>query len=404
MHLEYYKQKQEKMADIWDKFNEVKHEEEQPEVAVEETSANEEIVAEGIIPEVKDTDGQPSEPPKEQTEQVQPTEKPDEFIENFNKKLGTQYKSFEEVKGLLELPKKVTQYQQELESKGELQKRVEKYEQDLKDLKRNEEAKYFSSPRMRMAFIADQLVAKHPDKDDKLLTELVMSDTSKMSDIDVLAKERKVNYPNRNLENIKIAIMDEFGIDRTLPPEEWDSIAVERLGMRADDARANIKALTNSIEIPKVETQEEANAKLADDLARRTEAAAPIRAEYSRFDEFDIADDLKYTVPEEFKEQLGGMFDEFVLKAGNEPTKENMEILNNLKDALFFNRYKKEITAVMMKDAKTKLKAEEDAKLGNNEPPNSATAADSAGTEANPRPSGSDFFRDLEGERRTNLP
>jgi len=81
-----------------------------------------------------------------------------------------------------------------------------------------------------------------------------------------------------------------------------------------------------------------------------------------------------------------------------------MEILSNLREALFFNRYKKEITAVMMKDAKTKLKAEEDAKLGNTEPPNTTTAADSAGTEANPKPSGSDFFRDLEGERRTNLP
>ena len=58
----------------------------------------------------------------------------------------------------------------------------------------------------------------------------------------------------------------------------------------------------------------------------------------------------------------------------------------------------------MYKDAETKIKAELDVQLGNTETPgNTATAADGAGTEANPPPSSTDFFKDLRGERITNL-
>ena len=230
-----------------------------------------------------------------------------------------------------------------------------------------------------------------------------MADTSKMSDIDVLAKERKVNYPNRKLEDIKIAILSELGIDPTAPPEEWDTVARTRLEMRADDARANIKNLTSGIEFPKVETPEEAQQRMDADLAKRAEAAKPLKEEYSKFDKFKMGDGLEYTVPKEFQEKLGDMFDAFVLQAGNEPTKENLQTLSELRDALFFNSYKKEIYETMYKDAETKIRAELDKKLANTEPPNSATASDGAINERGDLPGTTQFLQDFQGKRVTRL-
>jgi hypothetical protein len=93
------------------------------------------------------------------------------------------------------------------------------------------------------------------------------------------------------------------------------------------------------------------------------------------------------------------MFDAFILKAGNEPTPENLQTLNDLRDAFFFSEYKDKIYEVMYKDAESKVKAELDKKLENTTPPNTATASDGAQGDK-PNNDGTEFMKFLTGQGR----
>jgi len=334
--------------------------------------------------------------------ETKPPETPDKFFEDFNTRFSTQYKTDDEIKGLFELPKKVSQYEKDLASKADLEKSVEQYKKDLDTVKRTEASKYLSTPTMQKAYVADQLLAKYPDKDPTHLTELVMSDTSKMSDLDLLAKEKKVNHPNLKIEDIKLAILDELGVDEDTPKEEWSTLVNTKLQMRADDARANIKTMTTGIELPKVETPEEVELNASEALAKRTEQAAPFKAEYVQFDKFDMGDGLDYTVPDDFKDKLGGMFDAFV-NAGNDLNEENMSIIKGIRDASFFDTYKKEILEAMRKDADTKAQTKLDEKLANTTLPNTNTASDELGNLRGDLEGIESFKQSFRGQRVTQL-
>jgi len=324
--------------------------------------------------------------------------KPDEFIESFNKRYSTQYKTDEDIKGLFELPKKISEYDEKLKNHAELTKSVDQYKKDLEEQKRTEVSRYLSSPLMQRAYVANELLKKNSKGDLATLTELAMSDIDKMSDLDVLARVNKLKVPDKSLDVIKEALLDELGIDTTLDPKEWDQKALTRLALKASDARKYISDMMEGVEVPKVLSKEEMD-RLAQEAASKKESeVAPHRAEYLKFDKVKILDDLEYTVPDEFKADLPGMFDTFMIKAGNEPTPENIEALNDLREALFFNKYKKEIYDVMYKDAESKIKKALDDKLGNTKPPNSAQASDGAGGQ---QPSGaSKFMEDLKSEGR----
>jgi hypothetical protein len=382
------------MADPFDKFNTTPP-------AEQETPATSGTPTEPVTPDnnpVVPTDTTPITPAP-----AQDTPKPDEFFDIFNKRFNTQYKADDEIKPLFELPKKVTEYEGKLKDRDSLAKSVEQYKKDLEELQRAESSKYLSDPLMRNAYVANQLQKKYPDKDPFILQEIAMSDVDKMSDLDAVAKERKIKYPSMPLENIKKVILSDLGIDASVATEEWDSLAKDKLTMMAGDARANIKQLTQGIELPKVETQEEASKRIADNLSKRAEIAKPFKEAFSKFDKFTMGDGLDYTTPKEFQDKLGSMFDEFVVKNGNEPTPENLQLLTDLRDALFFSEYKKELYDTMYKDAETKIKAKLDEKLGNLQVPNTATASDGAGGIDANRPGISQFKQDFSGQRATRI-
>ncbi len=325
--------------------------------------------------------------------------KADEFIETFNKRFNTQYKADEEIKGLFEYPKKVTEYEGKLKDYDSVKKSADQYKQDLENLKKTEAERYFSSPLMKKAFVADQLVKKFPHSDVTTLTELAMSDVNALSDLDVLAKEIKIKLPSKNIEAIKSAILSDVGIDATTDPKEWDEVAQTKLAIRAGTARENIRNLVDGIQLPKIETKEESDARMATELSKKIEMTTPQKNEYLKFDKFKVKDDLEYTVPDEFKSKLGDMFDAFIINAGNEPTQENIDTLNDLREALFFSSHKDKIYEMMYKDAESKIKAELDKKLGNTTPPNTATASDGAGTEQ-PTNDGMEYLKNLRNQGR----
>lgn len=342
--------------------------------------------------ETKPTEGETSTPPKA-----------DEFFETFNKRFGTQYKTDDEIKPLFELAKKVTEYESKIKDRDELAKSVEKYKTDLETLKKTEVSRYLSDPLMQRAYVANQLLKKHPDKDPFILQEIAMTDVSKLGDLDVVAKERKIKYPSMPLENIKKVIMHDLGIDPSVPQEEWDGLAKDRLTMMAGDARENLKRLTEGIELPKVEDPAKVEKERQASLAKKIEDTKPSKESFLKTDKYNLREGLDYTIPEEFKQELSNIFDVYILKAGNEPNEENMKELGEIAESLFYRKYKKEIYDVMYKDAESKLKKLQDEELGNTKPPNTATASDGATGQTAQKPGASQFLTDFWGQKTTKI-
>lgn len=382
------------MADPFDKFNSV----DPTATATKETT---ETVPTETGQETATTENttavQTTETTQASTPQVDP------FFETFNKRYGTPYKSDDEIKPLFTLPKKVTELEAKVKDRDELARSHDQIKRDLENLRQAEAAKYLSTPIMQKAFVAQQLQAKYPDKDPFILQEIAMSDLGKMDNIEAIAKEKKINFPDLSLEDIKAVVMSDLNIDPASDPKEWDSLTQAKVRMRGAEAKANIKRLAEGIELPKIESPEEYKKRAEAELLKKTEQVAPIKAQFSQFSEIKLREDLPWSVPEEFKSKLGDMFDTFVVKAGVEPTPENVEILNNLREAFVISQYKEDILSAMYKDVESKLKKKEDEENGNTVPPNTSTASDAVPGKVNPLPGHSDFQRDIQGQRVTHL-
>ena len=309
-----------------------------------------------------------------QQNQNQQGSQTDEFIETFNKRYSTQFKADEEIKGLFELPTKVRDFEGKLKDYDSIKKSNDQYKVDLENTQISEASKYLEDPIMQRAWVVKELKAKYPTTDVGVLTNLAMTDLDKISDLDILASEVKMKLPNRSIEAIKSVILDEIGADTSIDPKEWDEKVLTKLEIKAAQAKENIRTLLGGIQLPKVETKEQRDLRLTSEKSKRTELLAPYKAKYSSFDKFKMAD-LEYTVPGEFKSKLGGVFDSF-FEAGVEPTEANIEVANDIRDAIFFKAHEKEIYDVMKKDAESKIRAEYDKKFANTNPLNTTTAGE----------------------------
>jgi hypothetical protein len=322
--------------------------------------------------------------------------KPDEFFDNFNKRFSTQYKTDDEIKGLFTLPGKVTEYEGKLKDYDGLVKSVEQLNKDLEETKTTYMSDLLSKPLIKKAYVAEQLLAKYPDRDPFVLQELAMSDVDKMSDIEVLARERKIRSKS-SLEDIKAVIRKELGIDATQDPEEWDSVVKTELELKASDARDRIKQLFAGIELPKVVTKEEREQAQAKFLEEKKKAIEPFKEIFKKFDEYQNGE-FKFAVTDEYKSGLDDMFDGMFVDSGLEINEGNLAIAEKLKRALFVNENLQKMFEVRDKETEARVKAEYDKLLHNDTPINTSTAADSAG-EAE-QPGVSSFLRNPKTDER----
>jgi hypothetical protein len=312
--------------------------------------------------------------------------KVDEFIEILNKKFGTTYKAEDEVKGLFELPKKVTEYEGQLKEFDTIKGQVESYKKELDDLKNQGYSEFLSKPLIQKAYVAQQLLEKYPDKDPFMMQEIAMSEVDKMDDLEVVAKERKIRYPGVKLENQKAIILNELGIDPATTPEEWDSLAKDKLTMMAGDARLRIKELTNGVEIPKYQTKEEREKLLADALQRKIELTTPIKERFCQFNEFvNKKGDFRFEVPNEYKEKIPDLFQGMFIDAGLEVNEENLTIAEKIKRSNFLDEYFDQMMDIRIKEAQAIVQARVDAELNNTVEPKTQTATDTNVIEELPR-------------------
>ena len=324
----------------------------------------------------------------------------DTLFEDFNKRFGTQEANEDFIKNLLGSTKKLTDYEKKIKEYETLSKSAEQYKKELADLRKAEDPmKYFASPE---SFIAEQLRKKYPTRNAQLLYEVTTTDVDAMSDFDVLVKEKQLFIPKLAKEgDLRGVLYKKYGIDADSSPEEWDGVVKTELAIDAAAARDRINALKKEIEIPQVVSREEKERLESESLTQKKEALTPLREEFSKFDKVKVGD-IEYTVPNEYKEKLGDMFDAYFVGAGNEVTDENLVTLSELRDALFVKENLNDIVKAIEKDAQTKLQAKIDAELGNTNLPNTKTASEGAGVTGQ-KPGYQQYITDQQGSRVRNL-
>jgi hypothetical protein len=229
-----------------------------------------------------------------------------------------------------------------------------------------------------------------------------MTDVDKMSDIEVLARERKMRGSKSSLDNIKAVIIKELGVDPEQKPEEWDSLVTTELEMKATDARERIRQLLQGIELPKTVTQEEREALQAKALEEKVKAIAPIKEIFKKFDKFQSGD-FEFVPPDEYKSKLEDVFNGMFINSGLEVNEENLATAETLKRALFVDEYFPKMLELHEKLIRTKVKEETEALLNNTTPPNTAAATDQTDQTDPNRPGLSNFFRDQNSQRVTKL-
>ena len=221
-----------------------------------------------------------------------------------------------------------------------------------------------------------------------------MADVDKLSDLDVLTKEQKIDLPSLTEENIKEALLDKYGIDPTTPPTEWSSIAKTKMAIDAKSARANIKSLTNGIEFPKTATKEQREQEIAKAMQTRVQTAEPMKAKFVAFDKFKDGS-FEFDVPAEFKSKLGESFDAMFIKGDMEPTEENFKLAEDMRNAQFVYQNLQKILEVAVKQGQTEVQKKLDGVLNNTRPPNTTTATDEGGVKSDlPGPGLSKFLED----------
>ena len=211
-----------------------------------------------------------------------------------------------------------------------------------------------------------------------------MSDVSKMSDLQVLVKNQKIDLPNLAESDIELALKDKYGIDPDTKPEEWSSIAKTKIAIDAQGARANIKTLTSGIEFPKAVTKEQRDADAATALQKRIQATDPLKTEFTTFDKFKKGA-IDYDVPADFKTKLPDMFQAMFIDAGLEPTPENKATAMELRDMTFLYQNIDKIIEVKVKEGQTEIQRKLDEALNNTKPPNTKTATDEGSPQDNRR-------------------
>ena len=89
----------------------------------------------------------------------------DEFIDKFNQRYSSTFKTDDEIRGILGSPQKIAEYEAKLKDFDSFKTKNEELLRINEEIKNNTYSDIFSKPRMKSAYIVDQLVTKYPDKD-----------------------------------------------------------------------------------------------------------------------------------------------------------------------------------------------------------------------------------------------
>lgn len=335
---------------------------EEPKVEEQNNGAEEPII---------ETASAPTEQPK-----VEEPPKADRFFEELNKRFGSQFKGDDEFKALLDLPKKVMDYEAKLREHESLAKTIEDYKKKNDELEGNQDPlKYFSSPE---SYVAEQLRIKYPKNNPYVLQEIAMTNVDNMNDLDVLVKEKMMSTPGLKESNVRAIILKKYGIDASTPSEEWDELIRDEMKIDAATAREKINTVKSAIELPRIMTREQRQQAEAQAKAEREKLLTPMKETFTKFDKFSHKGipGFEADVTGEYKSKLQDIFQGYFGDSGLQPTPENLEAALEFRDALFVYEHLPKLREIWLKEGKTESQKKIDEELHNDTPPNTATRTD----------------------------
>lgn len=325
----------------------------------------EEPVATGEAPQVKAKEVTPPEPSKS------------DWLKQVNEQFKTEFKSPDDFKAIFEKAKKADEYEPKVKGFDETEKQ---YKKQLDELQRSlNPLSYFSS---QESYVAEQLRRQHPDKSPFVLQEIVTSDNTRMSDLDVLIKNQMLETPDLigGENGAKEYILDKYGIDTSLPKEEWSTTLQNKIKIEANQKRKEWNELKSKVELPKVMTAEEREAETTRLQEEKRTKITPLKETFSKFDKFteEIEEGkiFEFNVPDEYKEVLPAMFDTYFVEAGLDVNEDTLKSMEKLKRALLLEGNFKQIYKIIEGDVETRMKQKQDELLNNTTPPNTRTAAE----------------------------
>ena len=299
-----------------------------------------------------------------------------EWLEGFNKDMGTQFSTKNDFESLIGSTKRVQELEEkskEFEGFGE---RELTYKQEIEKLQKsslNPFGDILNSEGFTNFYRATELQKKLPDADKGLLQELVTKDLSKMGDVDLCIKKLMLD---NNVDEVaaRSYVYDELGVDEDNPSEISPKSQV-KAKIRANEARKELTALKESVQMPVFKTAEASETELAAQRQARIQQAQPIKDQLSSYNKISLDVEgakLDFTT-EDNKEYIGQLFDGYFIDANQEVTKENLEAFTEMRDALILQKSFPNIVKAIVSDTSAKLKAEYDKKLNNTQPPNTST-------------------------------
>ena len=299
-----------------------------------------------------------------------------DWIAEFNKTFGTQYKSHEEIKPLTELPSKIKEYEEKENSYKTFVEQEKTYKSKIEELESSlNPLKHFSSPE---AYIAEQLRIQHPDKNPILLQEIATTDLAKLDDVKVLVKSILLEQPDLAESAVEEYLQEEYGIDKDTPREEWSNALKTKIKIKAAEKRKELAVLKSQIKTPEVLTPEQRAAKVEEAKEATKKAIAPYADKFAQYDKFTrtIGDkQFEFVVPDDYKESLKPMFETFFL-AGNEVNEANLTAIQDVRDGQLLLKNFDHVYRAIESDVEARVRREMDKQLGNETPPNTATATD----------------------------
>ena len=323
-----------------------------------------EVAGEGNAPEPKPTTGTAATPSVD-------------WLSEFNKTLGTQYKSADEIKPLMDLPNKVREYEEKAKVAEAFPEKEKSYLNKIKELESSlNPLTHFSS---KEAYIAEQLRKQHPDKNQSLLHDVATKDLAKMDALEVLINGVMLDNPDVSKAEAQDWVNDKYGIDPETPAEEWSSAVKSKVKIAANEQRKELAKLKSSIELPEILTPEQVEQKKLESETTLRKQIKPLQDKFSQFDKFTekVGDNtFEFVVPDEYRAELPTMFEAFFVNGGQEVNETNLATIAELRDSLMLKRNFADIYRAIETDVEARVKKTYDERLGNAAPPNSSTSTD----------------------------
>jgi len=276
-----------------------------------------------VVTEAKPTEAKPAEITTEvKTEEpptVAPPAEPKFDIAFFNKLYKTDFKSEDDIRGIIERSSKASDLEKQLKEYETLKADIDFYKKGVNPLD------YFAS---EDDYRIQQFKKQYPDKDPSVAYKLFNSDLNKEGDFDLLVQyELMSGGVDGGEATAKQLVGKKYDIDDVDNPAEWSPLTKTLLKREANKVRNEIGTLKSEIKLPDIVNLSEKRAaeekKQADELANLTKGWEDIMpkmvADLKEIDIKDVSNDgkeeplLKYVMEDEVKQEMGKAIKEHLI-------------------------------------------------------------------------------------------